>query len=532
MKLTAETFIRTDRDTVWRLTQTPTLHARWDLRFTEIGYLPRPDPGAPQRFRYATRIGFGLTIEGWGETVGERDGQGSALRFGSDDPRSLIREGSGFWAYRPEPGGLRFWTVYDYRVRHGLLGRIADRLFFRPLMIWATRWSFDRLRLWIEREIAPEALGRLWLLKVAARTALGLVWATEGLVPKLLFVRPDEVALVRQSGLFWPSPEATLSGLGIAEVLAGIWLLSGHGERWAAALTSAAMLVLATLVATTEPRMLADPLGGLSKNWGLLACALAVLLLSPITPSARRAHPSAAGRPAEKTPSERETRMIENAALSHPSRTTPFEAALGDALQHAAPGVRARLCQRHGVQRFQGRMRRVWRASGWRRWASCPILALSASLKKLFPETGAEVPFELENAIGVLPDGRATMSWRRTFRFPHRTRQFDAHMVYDADRGVIMDSLGTAGHLEVELFATIEEGALCIRSGRQRLKLGPCRIPLPACLVGHASVRDWEEADGRFGVRVTISNPILGAFFGYEGWFAPIGEAPAGIAGG
>jgi hypothetical protein len=54
---------------VWHLTQAPDLHARWDLRFTAIEYLPRPDAGAPQRFLYRTRIGFGREVCGEGESV-------------------------------------------------------------------------------------------------------------------------------------------------------------------------------------------------------------------------------------------------------------------------------------------------------------------------------------------------------------------------------------------------------------------------------------------------------------------------------
>src|ERR1051326_9186833 len=111
MKLTAEIEIRGDPERLWELTQTPEQHARWDVRFTDIEYLPKTGAGAPQRFRYATRIGGGLAIEGWGETVGQKDGRGSALRFGSDDPRSLIREGSGCWIYREAPGGVQFSTV-------------------------------------------------------------------------------------------------------------------------------------------------------------------------------------------------------------------------------------------------------------------------------------------------------------------------------------------------------------------------------------------------------------------------------------
>jgi hypothetical protein len=291
VKLTAETVIADDLNRVWQLTHTPEAHVRWDLRFTDIEPIPGTGPGAPRRLRYATRIGGGLTIEGWGETVGQPDQRGSALRFGSADPRSLIREGSGCWIYREEPGGVRFSTVYDYAARFGVAGRLLDRLMFRPLMVWATRWSFDRLRLWIEEGIAPELSLRLWAVKTVARVLLGLVWLFEGLVPKLLAVSPGELELVRRSSLFWASPSLTLGLLGALEVLAGLWLISGRAERRSVLLASLAMLVLAGLVAVTEPAALADPLGGLSKNLGLLACAVVVWALSPLTPSARRAAP-------------------------------------------------------------------------------------------------------------------------------------------------------------------------------------------------------------------------------------------------
>jgi uncharacterized membrane protein YphA (DoxX/SURF4 family) len=289
MKLTAETTIRGDAETIWRLTQTPDQHVRWDARFTDIEYLPRTGPGTPQRFRYATRLGGGITIEGWGETIGQPDGRGSALRFGSKDPRSLIREGSGCWIYKANDQDVHFSTVYDYAVRYGWLGRVLDRLIFRPLMVWATRWSFDRLRLWIEQGISPELSLRLWLVKVIDRVFLGLVWVCEGLVPKLLFVSPGEIELVRRSGWFWPAPLTTLHTLGAAEILAGLWLIFGRGERLSVLLASLAMTFLASLVAITDPAALANPLGGLSKNLGLLAAALAVWMLSPVTPSARRA---------------------------------------------------------------------------------------------------------------------------------------------------------------------------------------------------------------------------------------------------
>ncbi|WP_314174800.1 hypothetical protein [Streptomyces winkii] len=171
MRLYVETRIRAAVGTVWERSQQPDQHQRWDLRFGEIDYLPCA-PGEPQRFRYATRLLPLLTIGGTGVSAGERhrpDGSRvSALRFSSSHPLSLIAAGSGYWRYVPDGDGLRFLTGYDYRPRWGRFGRAADRFVFRPLMGWATAWSFDRLRLWCERGISPErallhALAELFL---------------------------------------------------------------------------------------------------------------------------------------------------------------------------------------------------------------------------------------------------------------------------------------------------------------------------------------------------------------------------------
>jgi uncharacterized membrane protein YphA (DoxX/SURF4 family) len=291
--VTADIVVRCDPQTLWRLTQTPEHHVRWDARFTEIEYLPKAAPDHVQRFRYATRLGFGLAVAGWGETVGETSRGGSALRFGSEQPRSLIRRGGGCWTYRRvEDGGAaatHFGTVFDYRVRHGLLGKVIDRFAFRPLMQWATRWSFDRLRLWVERGLEPEVALRLWLAKIVARTALALVWVYEGLVPKLLYTTQAEVNLVARSHLYWPTPRATLFALAAGEILGGLWLLSGKAERAASGISLVLLVVLGTLCAIHEPGLLHHPFGGMSKNLGLIGCALVVLLLSKVAPKASRA---------------------------------------------------------------------------------------------------------------------------------------------------------------------------------------------------------------------------------------------------
>ncbi|MEU6088162.1 hypothetical protein ABZ865_15315 [Streptomyces sp. NPDC047085] len=184
MGLYIETRIRADLDELWSRTQDPAQHQRWDLRFNKITYLPRAE-GEPQRFRYATRVLPFLTVSGTGVAAGEKerpDGtRTSALRFSSPHPLSLLAEGSGYWRYVPEAdGGVRFLTGYDYRPRWGAFGAVADRLVFRPLMGWATAWSFDRLRLWLERGITPERALANWLAELLVR-ALVLVVCLTGL---------------------------------------------------------------------------------------------------------------------------------------------------------------------------------------------------------------------------------------------------------------------------------------------------------------------------------------------------------------
>jgi hypothetical protein len=154
-------------DELWEKTQRPDLHERWDLRFSRIQYLPRPTESELQHFLYTTRIGLGIEVRGEGESAGDKqapDGsRTSALRFWSDDRLSLIREGSGYWRYVPAGEGIRFITSYDYSTAFGPIGRLLDRLFFRRMLGWATAWSFDRLRLWLEDGIEPEVARRRFL---------------------------------------------------------------------------------------------------------------------------------------------------------------------------------------------------------------------------------------------------------------------------------------------------------------------------------------------------------------------------------
>jgi len=130
-------------------------------------------------------------------------------------------------------------------------------------------------------------VARILLAKRTARCALGLVWLYEGLVPKVLFLdrHPEQLDLVTRSGLYWPTPDATLIALGILQAALGLILLAGWCERAATAIATLAMAVLIVLVASGRPDLLTDPFGALAKDFCLTACAAVVWLLTEKTPS-------------------------------------------------------------------------------------------------------------------------------------------------------------------------------------------------------------------------------------------------------
>jgi hypothetical protein len=276
---------------LWRLTQTPHLHQRWDLRFTSITYLDRPDDNEPQQFRYATRIGLGIEIEGWGETAGEQVDEElctSALKFGSDDWRSLIRAGSGYWKYEQVEDGIRFITGYDYQVRWGVIGRVCDRLVFRPLVGWATAWSFDRLRLWLESNVEPERAARQTLIHALAAATVSFVWIWHGIVPKLAGPHPDELAMLFEAGV----PEALLVPgvriIGIAELLFGLAVPLFAMRRWPWLLTIALMVAATIGALVNSPHRIAGAFGPVTLNLLLGVLAAVGLLSLRDLPSARR----------------------------------------------------------------------------------------------------------------------------------------------------------------------------------------------------------------------------------------------------
>lgn len=128
-----------------------------------------------------------------------------------------------------------------------------------------------------ERRLAQIA----WL----ARLALALVFLWHGLAPKILWLSPDEVAMIAAHGLpqhqlFAPESIARIGG--IAEVLLGLALLTFRRRRWPLVLAGAALMILLLDVALLSPHLLIQAFNPLSTNLAALAlCAVAWLAEAP-----------------------------------------------------------------------------------------------------------------------------------------------------------------------------------------------------------------------------------------------------------
>lgn len=195
-----------------------------------------------------------------------------------------------------------------------------------------------------------------------------------------------------------------------------------------------------------------------------------------------------------------------------------YEQILGGRFQQLQPMLRKRYELSMGKTfKATGTMKKI---SGGPKWMF-PLFLLGTRWKFLFPEKGENIPFTIINTSQVGASGENQVHWVRAFHFPKRKRFFNALMSLDTGKNVVKDYLGEPSLLYSELiFFVTEEGHMRIKSGKQRLVLGPIEIPLPKMLQGNVQVTEYyiEESE-LFSIHVVITNPIIGPLFEYEGEF-------------
>jgi len=286
-----ESRIRAPMERLWDATQRPDQHQRWDVRFGTISYLPRHD-GEPQRFTYGTTVAPGVTVAGTGESFGDRDRpdgtRWSGLKFWAADRRSIIETGAGYWRYIPTDDGVRFLTRYDYRSRWGRFGELIDRWAFRPLFGWATAWSFDRLRLWLEDGTPPERSRDQAIAHATAVAGLASVFAYQGLVPKLWKLDRGEVAIWRGLGLSRARAERIVRAVGAVEAGFAVATIVASKKRWPFAIALATMPALALGAAKADRSILTNAFNPASLGLAVAALAGVALATTDGRPSGRR----------------------------------------------------------------------------------------------------------------------------------------------------------------------------------------------------------------------------------------------------
>ncbi|MCD7439339.1 DUF4166 domain-containing protein [Streptomyces lincolnensis] len=165
----------------------------------------------------------------------------------------------------------------------------------------------------------------------------------------------------------------------------------------------------------------------------------------------------------------------------------------------------------------RGVMDRVWHGPAFVK----PFLALGTTRNILVPRAGRHVPFTIENVPYTDTHGRETVTFVRTFHLPGRPRRFDAQMVLGPKGDRVLDYLGTHQHLASDLHPYAQpDGSLLIRSGEHRFREGPVDVRVPELIGADAEVREsYDDATGRFHIRVSVVNKYVGPLFGYEGSF-------------
>lgn len=284
--------IHTTLEELWEHTQTPQLHEQWDLRFSEIQYLPRINETDQQKFLYQTRIGFGFNITGTGETSHSIQHQTverlSTLSFGSEQPVSLIHHGGGYWKYKQCEDRITFITLYDYKTRFGLAGSLLDRYLFRPLFGYATAWSFDRLRIWIEERIPPSIIAERALIHYISVIFVMLLWCYEGIVPKLLFPEAGELLIMKQVGWFEGMELPMVQLLGIGEIGFGLLTAYFHRKTGMFLAQIIALLALTFPAILFSPELLRSPFNPLTVTLPMLGLCMTAYLTKRHLPQASR----------------------------------------------------------------------------------------------------------------------------------------------------------------------------------------------------------------------------------------------------
>lgn len=144
------------------------------------------------------------------------------------------------------------------------------------------------------------------------------------------------------------------------------------------------------------------------------------------------------------------------------------------------------------------------------------LIPLARIFGALVPYRGKNVPIEVHYT--TRPDD-ATIHWDRIFHFPGRAPFHFLSYMEQIGPGKVIEFVRFG--VGMKLHVAAEDGALVFRDEGYIWRLFGVDVPLPmALLMGSAYIEERPVDENRFTMRMTLTHPLFGQFFRYEGSFA------------
>ena len=182
---------------------------------------------------------------------------------------------------------MNFSTKFDYQTRFGKIGAWFDHLIFRPLFGAATAWSFDVLRLWLEKNIPPRVSLERTLIHWISVMLLALLWMYQGIVPKLLFPEAGELEVLKHTGFFPGWEHGVLIALGLIEIALGCLTIKHHTRKGVYTLQIVMLCFLTVGAVLGQPELLQAPFNPLTLTLAMIGLCMTACLSRIYLPSAR-----------------------------------------------------------------------------------------------------------------------------------------------------------------------------------------------------------------------------------------------------
>jgi hypothetical protein len=214
-------------------------------------------------------------------------------------------------------------------------------------------------------------------------------------------------------------------------------------------------------------------------------------------------------------------RQNSTASVRSTGDPSPYELVLGSELDALHPRLRAYFdgipdgCTGVGTGVFE-------RVGTPRRWL-WPALWLLGREGVLFPVWSSRVPFTVRNHPVVDAAGNTAVLATREFRFGARRPWATDREMTDAitaERGRLVDHLGTQRRYVARLHAQAVDGQLHMVSTRVLVRFGRFSIPVPSSIAPVVRlVERFDEKTGLQHVSVVVEAPRLGRLYEYSGSF-------------